>query len=147
MPCGYRSASPQGHALTHLNNSALLKEVHQVIKSHTVVQALHVNGTVVRVFIWIYRWAFPRKGGAVTVMYPSGLINQWSLLPASIHHKAKRTTNLTNKNEMELLAYFCLLKIKEAPNCSRQREYSTHLPGCWAPTHTHFWAMQLQSTT
>ena len=75
MPCGYRSASPQGHALTHLNDSTLLKEVHQVIESHTVVQALHINGTVVRVFIWIYRWAFPRKGEAVTVMYPSGLIN------------------------------------------------------------------------
>ena len=43
--------------LIHFNDSALLKEVHQVIESHTVVQALHVNGTVVRVFIWIYRWA------------------------------------------------------------------------------------------
>lgn len=64
------SASPRGRALTHLNASTLLKEVDQIIESHTVTQSLHVNGTVVRVFIWIYRWAFRRKGEAVTVMYP-----------------------------------------------------------------------------
>lgn len=41
----------------HLDNTALLEEICQILQGHIVIESLHIHGTVVRVLVWVHRWA------------------------------------------------------------------------------------------